>query len=170
MNIHNLHLPLGEAEISSLRVGDKVLLTGEMITARDAAHKKILAALNAGEELPFDLSRTALFYCGPSPAPAGKVCGAIGPTTSSRMDKWTPALLAAGLRVMIGKGERDEIVNSAIRKYGALYLVAVGGASAILASKVVSCETLAWPELGTEAVYKLQVVNFPVYVSYVGHA
>lgn len=159
-------LPLRSEDIANLHVGEKVLLSGDLITARDAAHRRIVELLTLGEQLPFDLAETALFYCGPSPALAGNICGAIGPTTSSRMDMWTPQLLDAGLRVMIGKGERSSEVNEAIKQHGAVYFVAVGGAAALLASKVVSCETLAWPDLGAEAVYKLQVIDFPVYVAY----
>jgi len=159
-------LPIRREDIANLHVGDKVLLTGDLITARDAAHRRIVETLARGEQLPFDLAKTALFYCGPSPAIGGNICGAIGPTTSSRMDMWTPQLLVAGLRVMIGKGERNSDVNQAIKQHCAVYFVAVGGAAALLASKVVSCETLAWPDLGAEAVYKLQVVDFPVYVAY----
>jgi len=166
MKTHQLILPLNNQDIINLNVGDKVLLSGDLITARDAAHKRIVETISRGEELPFSLAQTALFYCGPSPATVENVCGAIGPTTSSRMDKWTPDLLAAGLRVMIGKGERSSEVNKAIRMYGAVYFVAVGGAAAFLASKVVSCETLAWPDLGTEAIYRLQVVDIPLYVAY----
>jgi len=163
---HHCMLPLRSEDIANLHVGEKVLLSGDLITARDAAHRRIVELLTLGEQLPFDLAETALFYCGPSPALAGNICGAIGPTTSSRMDMWTPQLLDAGLRVMIGKGERSSEVNEAIKQHGAVYFVAVGGAAALLASKVVSCETLAWPDLGAEAVYKLQVIDFPVYVAY----
>jgi len=167
MKIHNYTLPLSPEQISELEIGDKVLLSGVIYTARDQAHKRMLSLLNEGKELGFDLSETAIFYCGPSPKAAGQVCGAIGPTTSSRMDKLTLPLLEAGLKVMIGKGERSLEVNQAIHELGAVYLTAIGGVSAVLSRCIVSCETFLWPELGAEAVYRLSVREFPCYVAIV---
>lgn len=167
MKIHQYTLPLSPEQISELEIGDKVLLSGVIYTARDQAHKRMLSLLNEGKELGFDLSVTAIFYCGPSPKAEGQVCGAIGPTTSSRMDKLTLPLLEAGLKVMIGKGERSSEVNEAIHEHGAVYLTAIGGVSAVLSRCIVSCETFLWPELGTEAVYRLSVRELPCYVAIV---
>ncbi len=167
MRIISLQLPLTENSIANLSQGDKLLISGEVLTARDAAHQKMIQILDEGKSLPFDLTSTTLFYCGPSPKPLGKICGAIGPTTSYRMDVWTPQLLELGLKVMIGKGERSIEVVDAIRKHKAMYLVAVGGAAAYLARHIVSCETFLWPEMGTEAIHKLIFCNFPVYVAIV---
>ncbi len=165
MNIHRIDLPFSVNSISGLKVGDKVLLSGEILTARDAAHKRIIQILEQGEELPFELPNSTLFYCGPSPSLIGRACGAIGPTTSSRMDIWTPRLMEAGLRVMIGKGERSAEVKESIVRHGGLYLVSIGGAAAYLARRVVSCETFLWPELGAEAIHRLVVKDFPAYVA-----
>ncbi|MDD4309123.1 MAG: FumA C-terminus/TtdB family hydratase beta subunit [Candidatus Cloacimonetes bacterium] len=167
MNIQKLVLPLSLQDISQLKQGDKALLTGILLTARDAAHKRLAECISNKQELPFDLRESTIFYCGPSPTPDGKICGAVGPTTSSRMDKWTPLLLEHGLRAMIGKGERSEAVQNEIRRMGSIYFVAVGGISAYLTRHIVSCETYLWEELGTEAIYRLRVVDFPVYVSIV---
>ncbi|MDZ4121435.1 MAG: FumA C-terminus/TtdB family hydratase beta subunit [Candidatus Cloacimonadaceae bacterium] len=143
---------------------DKVLLSGYIYTARDLAHRRMLEILARGETLPFDLSVTALYYCGPSPVPPGKICGAIGPTTSSRMDVHTPMLLQHGLKIMIGKGDRDSSVMNMLKDYEAMYLVTIGGAAALLSQHVKSCEVFCWPELGTEAVFKLEVIDFPTYI------
>ncbi|MDD4805864.1 MAG: FumA C-terminus/TtdB family hydratase beta subunit [Candidatus Cloacimonetes bacterium] len=167
MKIHQYTLPLSPEQISELEIGDKVLLSGVIYTARDQAHKRMLSLLNEGKELGFDLSVTAIFYCGPSPKAEGQVCGAIGPTTSSRMDKLTLPLLEAGLKVMIGKGERSSEVNEAIHEHGAVYLTAIGGVSAVLSRCIVSCETFLWPELGAEAIYRLSVRELPCYVAIV---
>ncbi len=147
-----------------LRTGSKVLLSGEIFTARDKAHARLCAMIANGEALPFDLGDICLFYCGPSPAPQGKICGAIGPTTSARMDPYTPLLLDAGLRCMIGKGDRAAEVCAAIHAHQAVYFAATGGISALLSQSVVSCETYLWQELGTEAIYRLVVKDFPCYV------
>jgi len=151
----------------NLQQGDKVLLSGTVFTARDAAHKRIVEMLEKGEKLPFDLKEAAIFYAGPTPARPGAVCGAIGPTTSVRMDKYTPVLLKAGVKVLIGKGERSPETVKAIKEHKALYLVAVGGAAALLAQCVTSCEVIAFQDLGTEAVRKLVVKDFPCYVAIV---
>ncbi len=167
MNLHCIRLPFSEINILELKIGDKVLLSGEILTARDAAHKRIVQLLDGGEGLPFDLSTTTLFYCGPSPSLSGRACGAIGPTTSSRMDLWTPRLMDAGLRVMIGKGERSSEVKERIERHGGLYLISIGGAAAYMARRVVSCETFLWPDLGAEAIHRLIVKDFPAYVAIV---
>ncbi len=165
MQVHKLQLPLNEADRLSLKTSDKVLLSGVIFTARDAAHKRIVEYLQAGKELPFELTDAAIFYAGPTPAKPGAVCGVIGPTTSARMDKYTPELLKAGVKVLIGKGERSSEVIAAIQKYKAVYLVAVGGAAALLSKCVISCEAIAWQDLGPEAIYKLTVKDLPCYVS-----
>ncbi len=162
-----IKLPLSSEQIKSLNVNDKVLLSGTVYTARDEAHKRMITMLNKGEALPFDLSETAIFYCGPSPAAPDKICGAIGPTTSSRMDPYTPEMLKAGLRVMIGKGDRSVETQKDIKTAGALYLIAIGGISAVLSQSIVSCETFLWEHLGAEAVYKMELKDFPCYVGIV---
>jgi len=141
------------------------LLTGCLFTARDVAHKRMVDILKRGEKLPLNLAETTLFYCGPSPARPGNICGAIGPTTSSRMDIYTPLLIQNGLRVMIGKGERSIEVQKAIMDFGAIYFVMPGGISAYLSQFIVSCETFLWQELGPEAIHKLWVQDIPVYVA-----
>ncbi|MCB5261680.1 MAG: FumA C-terminus/TtdB family hydratase beta subunit [Candidatus Cloacimonetes bacterium] len=167
MKDFRISLPLSSAEISYLHPNDKVLLSGTVYTARDEAHKRMIAMLKEGVQLPFELSETAIFYCGPSPAAAGMICGAIGPTTSSRMDPFTPELLKAGLRVMIGKGERSPETEQEIKAAGALYLIAIGGISAVLSQSIVSCETFLWESLGAEAVFKMELKDFPCYVGIV---
>ncbi len=163
----HLGLPLDTQTLSSLKPGENYLLSGEIFTARDQAHKRMLELLERGETLPIDLRTASIFYCGPSPTPPGKICGSVGPTTSSRMDPYTPLLIEYGLRVMIGKGERSTLVQKAIREYGAVYLVCSGGVAALLSRCIVSCETYAWPELGAEAVYRLMVKDFPVHCALV---
>lgn len=167
MTTHILSLPICIQDIEKFSIGDKVLLSGTIYTARDAAHKKLVDLVSNGNNLPFNLADTAIFYCGPSPTPPGKVCGAIGPTTSSRMDVYTIAMIERGLRLMIGKGERSPEVVETIRAYRAIYLSCLGGISALLSQSIVSCETFLWPELGAEAVFKLVVNNMPAYVSVV---
>jgi len=146
--------------------GDSLLLSGVVYTARDAAHRRLVAALKEGNKLPFELAGQALYYMGPSPARPGRAIGAAGPTTSGRMDAYTPSLLAAGLRVMIGKGDRSAEVKEAMRRSRAIYLVATGGAGALLAKAVWKAEVIAYPELGPEAVLRLEVENMPVIVAY----
>jgi len=167
MKVRKLSLPFSSEMISSLIQGDKILLDGTLYTSRDLAHTRLVELMRAGQPSPIPLDEGALFYCGPSPVPPGKVCGAIGPTTSARMDRFTPFLLENGLKVMIGKGDRSQEVCHAIRKHGAVYLVATGGISALLSRRVVSRETFLWPELGAEAVYRYVVQDFPCYVAIV---
>lgn len=169
MHLH-VNLPLDEASVRSLRVGQRVLLSGAIHTARDAAHQRMLALLNDGDPLPFDLQGGALFYAGPSATPPGQVIGAIGPTTSGRMDSSTPRVLAStGVRCLIGKGPRSPEVVSALQKYGAVYLAAVGGVAALL-QRCIRSSTIVWAEdLGTEAVRRLEVQDFPAIVAIDSH-
>lgn len=147
-----------------LHAEDTVLLSGTVYTARDAAHAKILEALKSGRELPFDIDGAVIYYAGPTPAKDGMPIGSCGPTTSSRMDKFTPTLLDNGLCAMIGKGKRDEAVIEAIKRNGAIYFCAVGGAGAIVAKCVKSADVIAYPELGCEAVRKLEIEDLPLIV------
>jgi len=165
MNIYEIHLPLTPSDFNLIGIGDKLLLSGEIFTARDQAHKRLCGLIDLGEELPIRLVETTLFYCGPSPIPEGKICGAIGPTTSTRMDIYTPLLLANGLKVMIGKGERSPVAKQAILDHKAVYLTALGGISALLSRTVQSFSCYMWEDLGPEAIYRLEVINFPVYVA-----
>lgn len=150
--------------VKMLRAGDTVLLSGTVYTARDAAHAKILETLSRGGKLPFNIDGAVIYYAGPTPAKDGMPIGSCGPTTSSRMDKFTPALLDVGLCAMIGKGKRDDTVIEAIRRNGAVYFCAVGGAGAIVAKCVKSAEVIAYPELGCEAVRKLEIEDLPLIV------
>ena len=151
--------------VNVLKAGDTVSLTGTVYTARDAAHKKILAALEAGEEVPFDIQDSVVYYAGPTPAKPGQVIGACGPTTSGRMDPFSPTLIEKGQVCMIGKGVRNQAVHDAMQKYGCVYMVAIGGAGAIIADSVRSLEVVAYGELGCESVKRLTVENFPAIVS-----
>jgi len=159
-----IYTPLREEEINCLKAGDKVLLTGIIYTARDQAHKRLVCAINQKKRLPIDLSGRVIYYCGPAPAPKGKVIGSCGPTTSSRMDEFTPALLRAGLKAMIGKGRRSPEVVSAIKKYRAVYFLTYAGCGALLSNFVKEARVLAYPGLGPEAIYKLEVEDFPLIV------
>ena len=159
-----ISLPLTEEIISDLKAGDYVYLTGTIYTARDAAHKRIDEALNNGVALPIDIKGQTIYYMGPSPAREGRPIGSAGPTTASRMDKYAPRLLDLGLKGMIGKGRRSDAVRDAIVRNGAVYFAAVGGAGALLSKAIVSSEVVAYDDLGTEAIRKLEVVNFPVIV------
>jgi len=162
--IKNLKLPITEDVIKDLRAGDSLSLSGTLYVARDAAHKRMVAALDEGQPLPFDIKGQTIYYMGPSPAPPGKVIGAAGPTTSGRMDGYAPRLMAAGLKGMIGKGVRSEAVKEAMKKYGAVYLGAVGGAGALLSRSIIKSEVIAYGELGPEAVLKIEVKDFPATV------
>lgn len=160
-----LDIPAKETDIKNLEVGEFVKIYGTVYTARDQAHKRISQAIRAGEALPFDLNGAAIYYCGPTPAPEGRVIGSCGPTTSGRMDKFTPLLIEHGLKVMIGKGVRSPEVEKAIKAHGAVYLTAIGGAAALYSDTVKSCEIVAYTDLGCEAVYRLTVEDFPAVVS-----
>ncbi|HTX72849.1 MAG TPA: Fe-S-containing hydro-lyase [Rectinemataceae bacterium] len=156
--------PLSDEAIDSLEAGDSVLITGRIFTARDAAHKRMIELLEAGKELPIPLAGQVLYYAGPTPARPGRVSGPIGPTTSGRMDLYTPQLLDRGLKGMIGKGLRsDEVIRSMV-KNRAVYFAAVGGAAALIARCVKSSEVVAYPELGPEAIRRLSVQDFPAIV------
>lgn len=159
-----ISIPFNKETALTLRSGDYVYLTGTMYTARDAAHKRMYETLEQGEELPFDIKDAVIYYMGPSPAREGRAIGSAGPTTSSRMDKYAPTLLDLGQRVMIGKGKRSEAVKEAIVRNGSVYFAAVGGAGALLSKAIISSEVIAYDDLGTEAIRKLEVKNFPVIV------
>ena len=159
-----LTTPLSKEETARLRTGDRVLLSGVVFTARDTAHKRLVALLDRGEELPFDLDGQVIYYVGPSPARPGEIIGSAGPTTSGRMDPYTPRLLEAGVRATIGKGKRSAETIDAMKRFGAVYLGAVGGVAALLARSITACEVIAFPELGPEAVRRLEVEDFPLFV------
>lgn len=156
--------PFTKDKIKGLKAGNSVLLTGTIYTARDAAHKRITEMLERGENLPFALEDSAIYYVGPTPAKEGMPIGSAGPTTSYRMDAYAPALLDLGQTVMIGKGQRNEDVKAAVLKNGAVYLAAIGGAAALMAKSIKSSEVIAFDDLGAEAVRKLYVEDFPVTV------
>ncbi len=160
----HLKVPFDREEAEKLKAGDYVYLSGTIYTARDAAHKRMYEALRKQGELPFDLKNNVVYYMGPSPAREGRPIGSAGPTTASRMDKYTPALLDLGLRGMIGKGKRNAAVVDAIIKNGAVYFAAVGGAGALLSRTIISSETIAYDDLGTEAIRRLEIQDFPVIV------
>ncbi|OGO18013.1 MAG: fumarate hydratase [Chloroflexi bacterium RBG_16_50_11] len=162
--VKKILLPFTERTLANLKAGDNLLLSGVLYVARDAAHCRMLETLNRGEPLPFDIKGQTLYYMGPSPAPPGKVIGSAGPTTSARMDAYTPRLLAAGLKGMIGKGVRSKEVKEALGKYKAVYLAAVGGAGALISKTIVKSEIVAYADLGPEAVLRLDVKDFPVTV------
>ena len=159
-----IQAPISEEDAKSLRAGDYVYITGTIYTARDAAHKRMQEALDAGQELPFDVKGNVIYYMGPSPAREGRPIGSAGPTTASRMDKYAPRLLDLGLRGMIGKGKRTQEVRDAVVRNGAVYFASVGGAGALLSKRILSSEVIAYEDLGTEAIRKLQVENFPAIV------
>ena len=156
--------PVSKEEMATLKAGDYVYITGTIYTARDAAHKRMDEALNRGEELPLDVKQNLIYYMGPSPAREGRAIGSAGPTTASRMDKYAPKLLDLGLGGMIGKGKRSDAVKEAIVRNGAVYFAAVGGAGALLSKAITASEVIAYDDLGTEAIRKLTVKDFPVIV------
>ena len=163
-DVIRLTTPISEEDVRRLRAGDRVLLSGVVYTGRDAAHKRLFELLQAGKELPVDLRGQVIYYVGPTPARPGRVIGSAGPTTSGRMDAYTPALIAYGLRGMIGKGLRNQAVLDAMKQYGAVYFGATGGAAALLARRIVACDVVAYEELGPEAIRRLVVEDFPVIV------
>lgn len=154
-----------KANAKTLRSGDEVLLSGTVYTARDAAHKRLVELLDEGKPLPFKLSQAIIYYAGPTPAQEGRVIGSVGPTTSGRMDLWTPRLLDLGLVAMIGKGQRSSEVNAAIIKNNAPYFIAIGGAGALYAKHIIDSEIIAFEDLGCEAIRTLTIKDFPVYVA-----
>ena len=164
MEIKRIKTPLEPYVIEQLKAGEKVFLSGYIYTSRDAAHKRFVDTLNEGGRLPFDIQNQVIYYCGPSPAPPGRVIGACGPTTSSRMDAYAPRLVSLGLKGMIGKGKRSQAVKDALKRYKAVYFGATGGAGALLSKSVISSEVVAYEELGPEAVVKLGVVDMPLFV------
>jgi len=167
--MRRIQLPFTAEIIYELKAGDELLLSGTIYTARDAAHKRLCDLLDKGEKLPIELAGATIYYAGPAPTPPGAVVGSIGPTTSYRMDPYTPRLLQEGLSAMIGKGPRAQAVKAAVVDQRALYLAAAGGVAALMAQKVRKAELVAWPELMAEAIYQLLVVDFPVVVAYDCH-
>lgn len=163
MAVH-LNVPLDQELLKNLRAGDEVLISGTIYTARDAAHKRMIELFNEGKPLPFDIRGQIIYYVGPCPAPPGKVIGSAGPTTSGRMDAYTPRLIEMGLKGMIGKGARSREVIEAMKRHGAVYFGAVGGAAALIASCIKKSEIIAFEDLGTEAVRRLEVENMPCIV------
>jgi fumarate hydratase subunit beta len=160
-----IRLPLTEETIAGLRAGDHVTLTGVIYTARDAAHKRLIEALDKGEPLPIDIKGAVIYYVGPTPERPGRVIGAAGPTTSMRLNPYTPRLLEQGLKATIGKGGRNQAVKEALKKYRGVYFIAVGGTGALLSKRVKSAEVVAYEDLGTEAIRRLEVDGFPVVVA-----
>jgi len=161
-----LHIksPMDNKTIEALKAGDQVLISGIIYTARDAAHKRIVEALDKGEKAPFEIKGQTIYYMGPSPAKPGEVIGAAGPTTSGRMDAYAPRLMEVGLKGMIGKGLRTKEVKDAMKKYKAVYFAAIGGAGALISKSIKKAEVIAYDDLGAEALRRLEVENFPATV------
>jgi len=164
MKTITINLPFTTDIITNLNIGDKLILNGKIITARDTAHKRMIECLDKGESLPFNLKNVCLYYCGPTPAKQGFPIGACGPTTSGRMDVYTKRLFDAGLRYMIGKGDRNDVVKELITKHKGLYLVAIGGAGALYGQSVRKCRCIAYEDLGAEAIYELDIEEFVCYL------
>ena len=164
MEAKTISAPLGEEDVLSLKAGDNVLLNGVIYTARDAAHKKLVELIDQGEALPIDLQGQIIYYVGPTPARPGQVIGSAGPTTSGRMDAYTPKMLEQGMKACIGKGLRSQAVKDALKEHKGLYLASVGGAGALLSKKIKKCQVVAYPELGAEAIHRLEVEDFPATV------
>jgi fumarate hydratase subunit beta len=164
--VKQLQMPLEEEGVRALEAGDEVRLTGVIYTARDMAHKRLCAALEQGHELPITLEGALIYFVGPTPARAGAVIGAAGPTTSSRMDPFSPTLFAQGVRATMGKGYRSEEVRRALQEHGAVHLATIGGAGALLSKHITRAEIIAYGDLGTEAIRRLEVVDFPAVVAY----
>jgi len=161
---YKLTTPLSDEDVTKLKAGDIVYLSGTIYTARDAAHKRLVDLIKEGKELPFDIKGAVIYYVGPTPPKPGEVIGSAGPTTSYRMDPYAPILIEKGLKGMIGKGKRNKAVRDACVKHKAVYFGAVGGAAALIAKAIKKAEVIAYPELGPEAIRKLEVENFPVVV------
>ncbi|MGA2159795.1 MAG: Fe-S-containing hydro-lyase [Dehalococcoidia bacterium] len=164
METIKIKAPLDEKTVEKLKAGDQVLITGVIYTARDAAHKRLVEALDKGEKLPLDLKNQVIYYMGPSPAKPGHAIGAAGPTTSGRMDTYAPRLMAEGLKGMIGKGDRQLPVKDAMKKYKALYFAAIGGAGALISKTITKADVIAYEDLGAEAIRRLEVKDFPATV------
>ena len=164
--MRKFNLPLTEKDILSLRAGDSVSLSGVILTARDCAHKRIISIIDGGEKLPFELKGAVIYYAGPCPAKPDKASGSCGPTTSARMEGFAPRLLDLGLGAIIGKGEMNEQTRDALKRNKSVYFAAIGGAGALYGNAIKKSECIAFPELLSEAVYKLEVEDFPVIVAY----
>jgi len=162
--IKHITTPLDAKTVAGLKAGDEVLLSGVIYTARDQAHLRMADSVKGHKALPINLKGEVVYYCGPTPAPQGRVIGSCGPTTSGRMDAFTPLLIKAGLKGMIGKGMRSDEVRKGIKRHKAVYFLAPAGAGAYLSTKVVSCEAVAFEDLGAEAIYRLEVKDFPLIV------
>jgi fumarate hydratase subunit beta len=162
--VKKVNLPLTDETLRDLKAGDNLLLTGVMYVARDAAHKRMIEALDQGKPLPFDIKGATVYFMGPSPAKPGQPIGSAGPTTSGRMDSYSPRLIAEGLKGMIGKGMRSQAVKDAMKKYKAVYLAAVGGAGALISKTIKKSEVVAYEDIGAEAVLRLEVKDFPATV------
>ena len=165
----NITTPITDDAVKALKVGDAVAISGTIYTARDVAHKRLCDLIASGKDLPVDLGGAVIYFVGPTPAPPGRVIGSAGPTTSSRMDPFSPTLLDIGLKGMIGKGYRSQSLRDSLQKNNAVHFAAIGGAGALLSRYIISAETVAYEDLGTEAIRKLKVENFPVIVAYDSH-
>ena len=163
--VKHVNLPLTDEVIRGLKAGDQVLLTGSVLTARDAAHKRLIALLDEGKPLPVNLVGETIYYVGPAPARPGQAVGPAGPTSSYRMDPYTPRLLALGLKGMIGKGERGDGVIAAIKEHGAIYFGAVGGSAVLISRSIEKGEVIAYPDLGAEAIHRFHIKDFPAVVA-----
>lgn len=163
-NIVQITAPAADEELAALKAGDSVLISGTIYTARDAAHRRMAEALSSGGKLPFDIKGSFIYYMGPSPARPGRPIGSAGPTTSGRMDCFTPQLLDLGLKAMIGKGKRSAQVKDAMKRNGAVYFAAVGGAGALISKSIIKSEIIAYEDLGTEAIRRLVVKDLPAIV------
>lgn len=159
-----LQTPLTDKDVEKLKMGDQVLITGVLLTGRDAAHKRLVDLLDKGEELPIDVKGQVIYYVGPTPAKPGRVIGSAGPTTSGRMDAYAPRLIELGLKGMIGKGSRTDSVVEAMKKHKSVYFAAIGGAAALIANQIKKAEVIAYEDLGPEAIRRIEVENFPVVV------
>ena len=164
--ITKITTPLSKAVVRQLKAGDEVLINGIVYTARDMAHKRLCELINAAKELPIELAGAVIYFVGPTPVRPGAIVGSAGPTTSGRMDTFSPMLIANGLASTIGKGYRADVVRRAMKKYGAVHFAALGGAGALLSKHIVSAEVVAYEDLGTEAIRKLEVADFPAIVAY----
>jgi fumarate hydratase subunit beta len=169
MSTIKIYSPLVKKDVLNLHAGDVVLLSGVVYTARDMAHQRLCQSLESGERLPFELEGAVIYYVGPSPPRDGKAAGAAGPTTSSRMDTFSPVLISSGLKGMIGKGYRGQEVRLALKEYGAVHFSAVGGAGALLSKHIRASKVIDYEDLGTAAIRQLEVVDFPVIVAYDAH-
>jgi fumarate hydratase subunit beta len=163
--IKRIQTPLTDQVLKNLKIGEKVTISGIIYSARDAAHKRLVELIAKGEELPFELPGQVIYYVGPTPARPGFAVGSAGPTTSYRMDAYAPVLIEHGLKGMIGKGARGDNVKQAMKKYGAVYFAAIGGAGALISKSIKSAEVIAYPELGAEAIRRMEVLDFPAIVA-----